>query len=203
MQEKFRMWKDDPKGFHRVLNSVIGKQKSLALPSFNVNYSVADFQFFVDIELNIHKSIAYTTRKNIQESQLRSMFLKNTEKHEILKSMKNKTSSGIDGFCQKLEKYCAESVVDPLTIVINRSMATELFPDSLRVSKVNPIYKEGDREDFSNYRPISLLPVLGKVYERVKYARFLTYINEFISWMRTNSVSAKKQLMLYLVLFSK
>ena len=54
MQEKFRMCKDDSKGFHRVLNSVTGKQKSLVLPSFNVNHSAEDFiQLFVDMGLNL------------------------------------------------------------------------------------------------------------------------------------------------------
>ena len=95
------------------------------------------------------------------------MFLKTTDEHEILnilKSMKNKTSSGIDRISPKLLKNCAEYVVDLLTILINRSMAAGLFPDSLKLAKVIPIYKDGDREDFSNYRPVS---VLGKVYERV------------------------------------
>ena len=69
MQEKYRICKYVTKGFHRVLNSVIGKQKSLVLPSFRVNHSVDDFnQFFVDVGLHLHKSIADTTRKNIQES---------------------------------------------------------------------------------------------------------------------------------------
>ena len=110
------------------------------------------------------------------------MFLKTTDEHEILnilKSMKNKTSSGIDRISPKLLKNCAEYVVDLLTILINRSMAAGLFPDSLKLAKVIPIYKDGDREDFSNYRPVSLLPVLGKVYERVIYAGFLTYIDKF------------------------
>ena len=63
MQEKFRMCKNDTKGFHRVLNSVIGKQKSRVLPSLNVKHSVEDFNlFFVDIGWNIHKSIADTTQ---------------------------------------------------------------------------------------------------------------------------------------------
>ena len=151
--------------------------------------------FFVDIGLNIHESIADTTRKNIQESQLQSMFLKTTDEHEILnilKSMKNKTSSGIDGISPKLLKYCAESVVDPLTILINRSTAAGLFPDSLKVAKVIPIYKEGDREVFSDYRPISFLSVLGKIYERVIYARFLTYIGKF-SLLDENQFGFRKE----------
>ena len=87
------------------------------------------------------------------------MFLQNTDDHEILKTLKSmkKTSSGLNRISTKLLQYWAQSVVDPLTILINRSMAAGLFPDSLKVAKVLPIYKEGDREDFSNYRPISLL----------------------------------------------
>ena len=106
--------------------------------------------------------------------------------------MKNKTSSGIDGISPKLLKYCAESVVDPLTIIINRSTAAGLFPDSLKVAKVIPIYKEGDREVFSDYRPISFLPVLGKIYERVIYARFLTYIDKF-SLLDENQLGFRKE----------
>ena len=86
------------------------------------------------------------------------MFLKNTDGHEVfkrLKSMKNKTSSGKNGISPKLLKYCAESVVDPLTILMNRYMEAGLFRDSLNVAKIIPIYKEGGR-DFPNYRPISL-----------------------------------------------
>ena len=53
------------------------------------------------------------------------------------------------------------------------------FPESLKVAKVIPIHKSGDQEDFSNSGPISLLPVLGKVFERVLYTRFLAYIDKF------------------------
>ena len=58
-------------------------------------------------------------------------------------------------------------------------MENGFFPESLKLAKVIPIYKSGDQEDFSNYKPISFLPVLGKAIEQVLYASLLAYIDKF------------------------
>ena len=88
MQEKVRMCKGDTKEFHRALNSVIGKQKSLVSPRFNANHSIEDiYQFYVEVEMNLHKSIADTSQKNNQEIQILSMFMKNIGMHEILERL--------------------------------------------------------------------------------------------------------------------
>ena len=56
-------------------------------------------------------------------------------------------------------------------------MSTGYFPESLKIAKVIPIYKAKSRDDFNNYRPISLLSVLSKILEKVIHKRTLHFLN--------------------------
>ena len=63
----------------------------------------------------------------------------------------------------------------PLTTIINQSLQTGIFPSSLKIAKVLPFYKKGDNQLFNNYRPISLLPVISKVFERAVFNQLYDY----------------------------
>ena len=73
-----------------------------------------------------------------------------------------------------------------LTNTINKSLATGVFPDSLKNAGVAPIPKEGDKCNLSNYRPISVLPVFYKVFEKVAYTQLYDYLEN-------NSILHKQQ----------
>ena len=62
--------------------------------------------------------------------------------------------------------------------MINLSLSQGIFPNKLKVAKVVPIFKSGEQSSFTNYRPISVLPVLSKIYEKVVYKRLLNYLTE-------------------------
>ena len=72
-------------------------------------------------------------------------------------------------------KNCAKK---PLTHICNRSFETSVFPSELKVANVVPIFKSGDEMLFSNYRPVSVLPVFSKVPEKLMYNRLIIYINQ-------------------------
>ena len=69
------------------------------------------------------------------------------------------------------------------TYLINKSLATGIFPKSLKRAKILPIFKNKDKLDITNYRPISLLPVISKVYEFFFYNRLYNYffVNKILS----------------------
>ena len=62
--------------------------------------------------------------------------------------------------------------------MVNQSLITGIFPESLKKAKVVPIYKKNDKSKFENYRPISILPTISKLFERVAYNQLSDYFNE-------------------------
>ena len=64
----------------------------------------------------------------------------------------------------------------PLSIAVNKSMETGVFPSKLKIAKVIPIYKSRDKLIFINYRSISLLPSMSKIYEKIGHNRLYNYM---------------------------
>ena len=91
----------------------------------------------------------------------------------IISSFKSKASSGHDGEFSKLVKDLKYALSFPLSIIINNSLAMGLVPYMAKLAKLIPIYKAKDKKDISNYRPISLLPIISKILEKVVHNYFL------------------------------
>ena len=80
-------------------------------------------------------------------------------------------------------KIIKNEISKPLTLIINQMIASGIFPDSLKIVKIISLYKKGDINSITNYRPISLLPTLSKIFERVIFIQLYTYFddNNFLS----------------------
>ena len=73
----------------------------------------------------------------------------------------------------------AKSIITPyITKIINISFETNTFPDILKKAIIKPIFKNDDKNDISNYRPISILPVLSKIFERVTLNQLTQYFEK-------------------------
>lgn len=108
------------------------------------------------------------------------------EIRKIIEQLDTNTSCGIDGISTKSVKCIQNLIVTPLTNCINDCLARGVFPDSLKIAKVTPIHKSGDKSDPCNYRPISVLPVISKIFEKVIYTRIEKYLD-------TRKILYKKQ----------
>ena len=98
------------------------------------------------------------------------------EVRDIIKNLKNKACRDSHHLNVPLLKLVREIIVYPLTKLINQSIESGHFPDVLKRALVVPVYKgKGDRDEVGNYRPISLLPVISKVFERGIAAQILNY----------------------------
>ena len=60
--------------------------------------------------------------------------------------------------------------------IFNLSLSTGIFPDKLKIAKVSPIFKNGEKDLFTNYRPISVLPCFSKILECIMYDRLIVIL---------------------------
>ena len=91
--------------------------------------------------------------------------LKEIEK--LIQGLQPKSSSGFDNLSNRMLKKERITFSRLLLPLINESLTLGNFPEALKIAKVIPIHKKGDKRNLNNYRPISLLPVLSKVFEKV------------------------------------
>ena len=105
---------------------------------------------------------------------------------KLINSMKNKDSTGHDGISVKLLKFLSPALIPSLTLIINQSLLTGIFPDQLKIAKVIPLYKKENPEIVDNYRPVSLLNAFSKVFERAAY-------NQLYNYFKTNNLFYKNQ----------
>ena len=94
---------------------------------------------------------------------------------KIIRNLRPKSSAGSDNISTKLLKEIDNVVSRPLSIIINQSLCTGIFPDKLKIAKVIPLYKKDDNKSFGNYRPISLLSSISKIFERVAFNQLYDY----------------------------
>ena len=95
----------------------------------------------------------------------------------IIHRMHPKSSSGKDGISTILLKTVKHDICKPVTTILNQSLSTGIFPDKLKVAEVIPLFKKGDNTIFYNYRPISILPAISKVFERVIFDQLPEYFH--------------------------
>ena len=102
---------------------------------------------------------------------------------KIITNLKQSNSVGWDNIPTTILKSNINILAPILSNLINKSLAMGLFPKSLKRAKILPIFKNKDNLDITNYRPISILPVISKVYEKVFYNRLYNYfsVNNLLS----------------------
>ena len=103
-----------------------------------------------------------------------------------MQSLKAKNSAGFDGISTNLLKSIMPTILRPLTLILNQSLATGIFPDNLKIAKVIPLYKKDDCLIMDNYRPVSLLTSISKIFEK-------TVHNQISKYFKDNNLFYKSQ----------
>ena len=86
-------------------------------------------------------------------------------------------ATGLDGIGPRILKIAASAVSQSISRLINKSISTGSFPSQLKQTKVLPIFKGGTKSDPSNYRPISILPTISKIFEKHVNKHLMGYLN--------------------------
>lgn len=167
-----------------IMNTVAKGNKSRS----GINISADEFNnFCVESIEKINSAVDKSTHnivdlmKNVRIEIPQSNFVfKEVTTFEILSIVKNfKASNSVDYYdisCNLLKKII-DCIVDPLTICINKCLLECKFPETLKISKVVPVYKKGEKECPASYRPISITPVLSKIFETIIYKQVSFYFD--------------------------
>lgn len=121
-----------------------------------------------------------------QQFNVKSMFLDAVsveDLREVINSLKNSTAPGIDGINTVLVKHIHPHITPVLLHLINISFERGIFPEKLKTAVVVPLHKGNSNQDCNNYRPISLLSVFAKIYEKVMKKKLVFFLekNNFFS----------------------
>ena len=101
--------------------------------------------------------------------------IKTHEISTIISAIAN-SASGYDELPASILKQCIETYIEPLTYLINMSIAQGIFPDPLKIARMISIFKGENEQLVQNYRPISVLPFLSNIFSKIVVA----YDTEFL-----------------------
>ncbi len=94
----------------------------------------------------------------------------------IIKNLKETRSVGCGGISLKFIRDALYVIIFYLTCIINTSWTTGVFPQVWKHALVIPLFKKGDQDSVNNYRPISLLPILSKLVEKIVSTQLLDFL---------------------------
>ena len=142
---------------------------------------------FCNIGKNLANKIAESNpakrlfHKYLEKKNISSLFLSPTTPHEVfdtISSLKNSKALGYDKIATYFVKVAAKELAWPLSMLFNYSFSYGIFPDCLKIAKIIPVFKNGDKSEINNYRPISILSPFSKILEKLIYARTIEFCNK-------------------------
>ena len=167
-----------------------GKKKDTQTASIKVNDEDINGQnlanlfndYFLNIGQNLEKEnpIANQRGKHNFATKVKSTFSFNeveiSKVCNLLQALPTDRATGPDNIPAKLLKCIASLIATPLTFLINKSFQMGIIPAQWKEARVTPIHKGGSKDDIGNYRPISVISILGKVVEKIAYDQLQTYL---------------------------
>jgi hypothetical protein len=140
-------------------------------------------QFFTNIGTVLDKKIPSSNVDPvsfIKETNLNSIYLRPCSHEEIAKIITNlkHCAAGWDSIPSSLIQENTQSITPCLTHIINLSLSQGVFPKELKVAILIPIFKAGAKDEARNYRPVSLLTMFSKIFERIFYNRLSDFFKK-------------------------
>ena len=193
--ESLERHKHDPKRLWKTIRSFWPGTKSKSSKINNINgltdkQKIAETlnQHFCDIGPGVQRDInTDKTAADYPLLYLAPVFefdkITTSDVTDSINQLSSSMSCGIDGITSLLVKTARHALCPILCHLFNQSANQRIFPDVWKFTTITPLFKEGDNSNPHNYRPISILPTLGKVIERIIHKQCTTYLesNDILS----------------------
>ena len=178
----------------QIINDLMCKKNKKNFPLYFMKNNVKVYKnedivnefnnFFSNIAANTLKQIRHSSRKQfshyLKNPCQTSMYFYPTNELEIIKivkDMKMSYSTGFDDINTFVVKQVIYSILTPLVHIVNLSLCSGVVPNNLKIGKIIPVFKKGDKHLFSNHRPITLLPCFSKILEKIVYKILISYLD--------------------------
>ena len=183
------------------LCSGLGRVKSrvLPLPAMTPEQSLKSANTVNSHFVNAIKSIATTTNNatancvndvhNVENNNMSIFSFSPITDQDVLtaiKQLNNSKSRGIDNISIKMVKLSGNIIAPILRAIFNHFLSTGYYPQQWKEAIVTPVFKKGDKFCINNYRPVALLPICSKIFERLVLQQFSCHISN------NNILSQKK-----------
>ena len=120
----------------------------------------------------------YNKQKPLPNSAFHFTEVSVAEVSRYIRKIKRNKAAGPDNLPPGFLKDIAESIAKPFTYIVNMSLRTGDIPVDFKIAKVTPVYKSGSSKETDNYRPISVLPIMSKILEKVVHCQLVQYLEE-------------------------
>ena len=176
--------KTSPKTYWTILNRLLYNRKLPTIPCLlDDGKLVSDFckkpnifnNFFVSVCTPIDNTSCLPSFSYRTGSRIKSFHVTENDILAIIKTLDLYKTHGCDNISVKIIEICSESFTLPLKIIFEHSLKKGKFPEIWKKSNVVLVHKREDRMLVKNYRPISLLPIFRKMFERVIYNSLSNY----------------------------
>ena len=97
---------------------------------------------------------------------------------KLLEEINSSKATGLDNIAGRFLKDGATALAEPLTELCNLSILQSKFPDGCKHAKLKPLFKKGSKDDAKNYQPISLLPQLSRIIEKIIHGQVQKFLDE-------------------------
>lgn len=185
--------KSNPKVMWKNINQLIGKRsKTTTINNLSVHDNVITGDHNIAETLNDYFStIGPSLAQNLPKSSTHPIdfispvgtrfsfsLVTLDEVEKLLLNLKSNKSCGLDKISSKLLKDAASVVAPSLVRIFNICISSGIFPDDWKIARVSPLFKAGERDKCGNYRPISVLSVISKSFEKLLCQQITTYLEE-------------------------
>ena len=112
------------------------------------------------------------------DKRLNTISFKDSDITSIIKSLKPTKAHGADNISIRMIQLCGDSITLPLTLIFKFSLRNGIFPATWKMANIIPVHKKEEKHIVKNYRPISLLPIFAKIFERLLFNSLFIHFHD-------------------------
>ena len=175
------------KSYWTILKTFYNKRKIPLIPPLLVNNSfVTDFkekanlfnEFFCKQCTPVANDSTLPTLLETPNETLSSLEIIASDIGKIIKVLKVNKDYGHDEISIRMLKLCESAITEPLYLIFKNCLSSNTFPDVWKKANVIPVHKKGDKQVLKNYRPVSLLPICGKIFEKLIFNALYSFFED-------------------------